>query len=104
MGAVAAIHLVADLALGILHDKTALRPLDKNDRHDHRNDHGDEKENDGSRDCALAAEFERSGDSMWKLGDDARQERTSGVEGKSVSVRVDLGGGRIIKKKKNKKR
>src|SRR3546814_19063255 len=29
--------------------------------------------------------------------------RKRGGEGKSVSVRVDLGGGRIIKKKKNKK-
>src|SRR3546814_12370272 len=31
------------------------------------------------------------------------RDRTSVVEGKSVSVRVDLGGGRIIKKKKNNK-
>src|SRR3546814_11829401 len=31
------------------------------------------------------------------------QDRKSVVWGKSVSVRVDLGGGRIIKKKKNKK-
>src|SRR3546814_17039701 len=30
-----------------------------------------------------------------------RRDRKSGVKGKSVSVRVDLGGGRIIKKKKN---
>src|SRR3546814_16398861 len=30
-------------------------------------------------------------------------DRTSVVEGKSVSVRVDLGGRRIIKKKKNKR-
>src|SRR3546814_13805711 len=32
-----------------------------------------------------------------------RQDRKSVVEGKSVSVRVDLGGSRIIKKKKDKK-
>src|SRR3546814_14107025 len=31
------------------------------------------------------------------------QDRTSGVEGKSVSVRVDFGGSRSIKKKKKKK-
>src|SRR3546814_16213953 len=31
----------------------------------------------------------------------ARRDRKSVVEGKSVSVRVDLGGRRIIKKKKN---
>src|SRR3546814_13476577 len=30
-----------------------------------------------------------------------QQDRKSVVEGESVSVRVDLGGGRIIKKKKN---
>src|SRR3546814_13360284 len=33
------------------------------------------------------------------LGEGA-SDRKSGVEGKSVSVRVDLGGGRIIKKKR----
>src|SRR3546814_20259995 len=32
----------------------------------------------------------------------SRQDRKSGVEGKSVSVRVALGGRRIIKKKKEK--
>src|SRR3546814_14340057 len=32
-----------------------------------------------------------------------RGDRTSAVSGKSVSVRVDLGGRRIIKKKKNQK-
>src|SRR3546814_20730385 len=32
-----------------------------------------------------------------------RADRKSDGEGKRVSVRVDLGGGRIIKKKKNKK-
>src|SRR3546814_12370326 len=34
------------------------------------------------------------------LGHDLDQDRKSVVEGKSVSVRVDLGGRRIIKKKK----
>src|SRR3546814_17802643 len=34
---------------------------------------------------------------------DDRQDRKSVVEGKSVSVRVDLGGRRIIKKKNTKK-
>src|SRR3546814_12570300 len=33
----------------------------------------------------------------------AAGDRTSGVSGKSVSVRVDLGGVRVIKKKKNQK-
>src|SRR3546814_16082917 len=33
----------------------------------------------------------------------SRADRKSGVEGKGVSVRVDLGGGRTIKKKKIKK-
>src|SRR3546814_18669351 len=34
----------------------------------------------------------------------AGRDRTSGVEGQSVSVRVDLGGRRIIKKKKEYKK
>src|SRR3546814_19612328 len=42
--------------------------------------------------------FERLGRS--EVGKDARQDRKSVVEGKSVSVRVDLGGRRTIKKKK----
>src|SRR3546814_20576000 len=36
-----------------------------------------------------------------KFGLVASRDRKSGVEGKSVSVRVDLGGWRIIKKKNN---
>src|SRR3546814_17688107 len=37
----------------------------------------------------------------WQRGlDDIRRDRKSVEEGKSVSVRVDLGGGRIVKKKK----
>src|SRR3546814_19270149 len=35
---------------------------------------------------------------------DAARDRKSVVEGKSVSVRVDLGGGRIIKKKKKQEK
>src|SRR3546814_20274307 len=35
---------------------------------------------------------------------DRREDRKSVVEGKGVSVRVDLGGSRIIKKKTSKKR
>src|SRR3546814_15419845 len=34
----------------------------------------------------------------------ARQDRTSVVEGKRVSVRVDLGGRRIVEKKKHKQK
>src|SRR3546814_18547541 len=40
----------------------------------------------------------------WEKGADVTVDRKSVVEGKSVSVRVDLGGRRIIKKKKNTKR
>src|SRR3546814_16313281 len=42
---------------------------------------------------------EQVADAPW-WHDIARQDRTSVVEGKSVSVRVDLGGRRMIKKKK----
>src|SRR3546814_16633291 len=35
-----------------------------------------------------------------QIADPVAQDRKSVVEGKSVSVRVDLGGGRILKKKK----
>src|SRR3546814_18346778 len=35
-----------------------------------------------------------------RRGGERDQDRTSGVSGKSVSVRVDLGGRRVIKKKK----
>src|SRR3546814_20750618 len=45
-------------------------------------------------------EIEPVGDFVDAIFDrDARQDRKSVVEGKSVSVRVDLGGRRIIKKK-----
>src|SRR3546814_20997418 len=39
-------------------------------------------------------------DGAWKGGADPRRDRKSVVEGKSVSVRVDLGGRRILKQKK----
>src|SRR3546814_20542475 len=38
---------------------------------------------------------------MGQLAVDGHEDRKSVVEGKSVSVRVDLGGSRIIKKKQN---
>src|SRR3546814_6478382 len=43
---------------------------------------------------------------LIRMGDGSvaeQKDRKSGVEGKSVSVRVDLGGRRIIKKNNNKK-
>src|SRR3546814_15226840 len=39
--------------------------------------------------------------SVNAMVDLTNSDRQSGVKGKSVSVRVDLGGGRIIQKKKN---
>src|SRR3546814_13259227 len=48
----------------------------------------------------LPASIERFADGE---GEGSFQDRKSVVEGKSVSVRVDLGGRRILKKKKNTK-
>src|SRR3546814_19673231 len=39
----------------------------------------------------------------WNARRAGRTDRKSVVSGKSVSVRVDLGGGRVIKKKKSKR-
>src|SRR3546814_20575976 len=56
---------------------------------------------------ALFGGFERElhllADRIGARDDPARPDRKSVVSGKSVSVRVDLGGRRIIKKKTNKK-
>src|SRR3546814_12572438 len=46
-----------------------------------------------------AADVIARADEQWSLGPDRKRV----VEGKSVSVRVDLGGRRILKKKKNTK-
>src|SRR3546814_14215454 len=44
-----------------------------------------------------------SGSAAWLVsGGATRRDRKSVVEGKGVSVRVDLGGSRIIKKKQNR--
>src|SRR3546814_16380891 len=51
----------------------------------------------------LAEDMERLLNDKHVAGSSAWGDRKSVVEGKSVSVRVGLGGGRIMKKKKNKK-
>src|SRR3546814_13453397 len=53
----------------------------------------------------LPSDYKVDAVSSPKFTQPLREDRKSVVEGKSVSVRVDLGGGRIIKKKKkeNKK-
>src|SRR3546814_20145019 len=53
---------------------------------------------------ALARPFTRARCLGLARGGVLSGDRKSGVEGKSVSVRVDLGGRRIIKKKKSRER
>src|SRR3546814_16150839 len=50
---------------------------------------------------AVAIGCARPGPARSGIDPGARQDRKSGVEGKSGSVRVDLGGRRILTKKKN---
>src|SRR3546814_11286669 len=56
-----------------------------------------------SRHCRCAMLRDRSVDGAGRRRCPRAEDRKSVVEGKSVSVRVDLGGRRIIKKKKQQK-
>src|SRR5690606_16515853 len=67
MGAVPAIELVANLALWILHEETALRALHEHDPHDDDNNHHHQEEDDSGRDRALTAKFQRTGKRARKL-------------------------------------
>src|SRR3546814_19325125 len=53
---------------------------------------------------AVAREERGQHGAQVRDGEGLRQDRKSVVEGKSVSVRVDLGGRRIIKKKKRERK
>src|SRR3546814_16801573 len=56
----------------------------------------------GARDPTRSRGGERDADRRLHAGQSGRADRKSVGEGKSGSVRVDIGGCRIIKKKKNK--
>src|SRR3546814_10758073 len=73
MGGFAAVHPVADLALGILHDDPPLRPLEEHDEGDHPDCEDEEGNDEQRRQRAGPAKLENLGDGRWKGGDDTRE-------------------------------
>src|SRR3546814_1666883 len=91
------------------------RYRDRYGNHDDHDDYGRDERDDHDRNRRQHDGADRVGDLPIVARRDARlpfygndprhrRDRTSGVKGKSVSVRVDLGGCRILKKKKNKQK
>ena len=72
--AVAAIHAVADLALGILHDQPALGALHEHDEGHHRHRHHDQPQDEGGGHLAGAAELEHLAERQRQIGHDAGED------------------------------
>ncbi len=67
-------HAVADLALRILDQQTALGALDEDDERDDGNDHDDDRQDQRGRKRTGAAEFERAGKRRRQTGGDAGED------------------------------
>ena len=72
--ALAAEHLIADLALGVLHDQPALRALDEDDEGDHRDRHHQDADDHAGRERAGAAQLHGAGEGARQVGDDAGED------------------------------
>ena len=71
---VATEHLVAVLALRVLHHDLADRALDENDKGDHGDSHDEHGDDQDCRQGARPAEFKRAGQSRRHFGDNARED------------------------------
>ena len=67
-------HAIADLALGILNQQPALRPLHEHDEGDHRDCHHQDQDDQPGRERALATEFEGTDDRGGQFRHDARED------------------------------
>src|SRR5260221_11990661 len=74
MRGLAAEHLVALLALRVLHQDATLRALHEDDEADDDDRHGEEEDDGDGRDRSGAPELEQGDERMRQIGDDAGED------------------------------